>query len=86
MSGFFVLDVPEFEALVEAARRNDRCKVHPAKAGYHFVEFHDSMTLERSETGLNEAVWFGCMTGGLDGKIAVFSSGRLELVATNEPP
>ena len=28
MPGFYVLDVPEFAPLVEAARRNARCRVH----------------------------------------------------------
>lgn len=86
MSGFFVLDVPEFASLVAAAQRNDHCKVHPALAGYRFVEFHDAVAIERSDTGLNEAVWYGCLTGGLDGKIAEFTSEQLKLVSTNEPP
>jgi hypothetical protein len=34
---------------------------------------------------MNEAVWYGCLTGGLDGKIAHFDSDRLKLIATNEP-
>lgn len=86
MSGIFVLEVPEFAPLVEAARHNDRCQVHQPRGGYRFIEFHDSMTLNRSDTGLKEAVWFGCLTGGLDGKIAEFTSERIKLVSTNEPP
>lgn len=85
MSGFYVLDVPEFSPLVEAARENPRCRVHDVVAGYRYVEFDDDVTILRRQTGLKEAVWFGCLTAGLDGKIAEFTSDRLRLVATNEP-
>ena len=85
MSGFYVLDVPEFAPLVEAARNNPRCRVQQVRAGYRLVEFDDTVTIERRDTGLKEAVWFGCLTAGLDGKIAEFTSERLRLVATNEP-
>ena len=33
MSGFYVLDVPEFASVVAAAGALDRCRVHPARAG-----------------------------------------------------
>ena len=85
MSGFYVLDVPEFAALVEAALVNPKCRVHQVRAGYRLIEFDDAVTIERHDTGLKEAVWFGCLTAGLDGKIAEFTSERLRLVATNEP-
>ena len=64
---------------------NPRCRVHDARAGYRLVEFDDWVVIERSETGLKEAVWFGCLTAGLDGRISEFTSDRLRLVATNEP-
>ncbi len=85
MAGFYVLDVPEFAPLLDAASRDPRCRVHAAKAGYSLVEFDAQISIERRETGLKEAVWFGCLTAGLDGKIAEFTSERLRLVATNEP-
>ena len=65
---------------------NDRCRVHPPRRGYIFVEFHGEIEIERAATNLGEAVWFGCMTGGLDGKINVFDSQRIRLAPTNEPP
>ena len=85
MSGFFVLDVAEFRPLLAAALKSDRCRAHPPQHGYHFVEFDAEVEILRSDTGMNEAVWFGCLTGGLDGKIARFDSQRIRLVATNEP-
>ena len=85
MSGFFVLDVPEFRPLVAAALRSGRCRAHPPQRGYHYVEFDQEVEMHRAGTGMNEAVWFGCLTAGLDGKIARFDSERIRLVATNEP-
>ena len=86
MSGFYVLDVPEFAPVVRVAKGNDRCRVHPPRRGYIFVEFHGEIEFERAATNLGEAVWFGCLTGGLDGKINVFDSQRIRLAPTNEPP
>lgn len=85
MSGFYVLDVPEFAPLVEAARSIAACNVNEPKAGYRFVEFSTEIEILRSETGLNLAVWYGCLTGGLDGKIHEFTEEHLKLVPTNEP-
>jgi hypothetical protein len=85
MSGFYVLDVPEFVSLVAAAKKSGNCKIHPKLGHYQFVEFDNEIEILRSNTHMNEAVWFGCLTGGLDGKIAHFDSERLKLVSTNEP-
>jgi hypothetical protein len=85
MSGFYVLDVPEFSALVEAARKSGRCTVHPKRGYYQFVEFDTEIEILRRDTGMKEAVWYGCLTAGLDGKITHFDRDRLKLAATNEP-
>jgi hypothetical protein len=85
MSGFYVLAVPEFASLVDAATKSGNCKVHPKIGHYQFVEFDGEIEVLRSNTRMNEAVWFGCLTGGLDGKIAHFDGERLKLVSTNEP-
>jgi len=85
MSGFFVLDVPEFASLVDAAVRSGRCRVHPKRGHYRFVEFETEVEILRRDTRMNEAVWYGCLSGGLEGKIMHFDSERLKLAATNEP-
>ena len=85
MSGFYVLDVPEFAALVAVAEASDRCRVHPPRAGYVHVEFDGEVEIRRAATGLGEAVWFGCLTGGLDGKITAFDAEALRLAPTNAP-
>lgn len=85
MSGFYVLDVPEFASLLEAAMKSGHCKVHPKRGYYQFVEFEHEIEILRRDTRMNEAVWYGCLTGGLDGKISHFDGERLKLTATNEP-
>ncbi len=85
MSGFYVLDVPEFAPVVAAAKVIQRCRVYPSRGGYIFVQFDGDVEITRAATGLGEAVWFGCMTGGLDGKIIAFDDERIKLAPTNEP-
>jgi len=85
VSGFYVLDVPEFSSLCNAAMKSGRCVLHPKRGHYRFVEFENEIEILRRDTQMAEAVWYGCLTGGLDGKIAHFDSERLKLVATNEP-
>ena len=85
MSGFYLLDVPEFAPLAAAALRTGQCREEPKIGCYRFISFNDKLDIARAGTGLGEAVWFGCLTGGLDGKIVHFDSRRLSLVATNEP-
>lgn len=85
MSGFYVLDVPEFASLIDAARKSKHCTLHPKIGHYRFVEFENEIEILRRDTRMNEAVWFGCLTAGLDGKISHFDGERLKLIATNEP-
>jgi hypothetical protein len=85
MSGFYVLDVAEFDPLVRAAETNARCRVHSVLAGYRYVEFDGEIEITRESTGLGEAVWFGCLTAGLNGKITSFTSDSIRLAPTNEP-
>lgn len=84
MSGFYVLDVPEFATLIDAALKTAGCKSHSLKRGYRFVEFQNELEIQRADTGLNEAIWYGCLTAGLVGKIVRFDRDALKLVATNE--
>lgn len=85
MSGFYVLDVPEFAPLIEVALKTPGSRAHALKRGYRFVEFNGGVEIRRADTGLNEAIWYGCLTAGLVGKIARFDSEILKLVDTNEP-
>ena len=85
MSGFYVLDVPEFAPLIDAALKAPGSRLHALKRGYRFVEFRGALEIRRADTGLNEAIWYGCLTAGLVGKIVRFDQEVLTLVDTNEP-
>lgn len=85
MSGFFVLDVPEFAPIARVAAELPDCVVHPSLGGYRYISFRGGIDIVRADTGLSEAVWFGCLTGGLDGVIARFDSEVIRIVETNAP-
>ena len=71
--------------MVDAARRNERCTVQAVMHGYWFVEFSGEIEIRRADTGLGLAVWFGCLTAGLDGTIVDFDADVLRLAPTNTP-
>jgi hypothetical protein len=74
MTRLYVLDVPEFRPLVDAARaRADLAVVGPA-AGYFRIEAGGQLRIARAETGLPEALWFGAFTAGYDGEELVIDS------------
>jgi hypothetical protein len=68
MTSLYVLDVTEFRPLVEAAsRRSDLTVIGPV-GGYYRVRADGQLRIERAETGLPEALWFGAFTAGYDGE------------------
>lgn len=79
MSGFYVLDVPEFQPLIGAALKTPGSRAHALKRGYRFVEFQGTLEIKRAAAGLNKAIWYGCLTAGLVGKIVHFDSDILKL-------
>jgi hypothetical protein len=64
----FVLNVPEFASLAEAARRLPECRVEDA-GDYTMITSDAPIAFERRALGLKPAVWYGLFTGGLDGRI-----------------
>jgi catechol 2,3-dioxygenase-like lactoylglutathione lyase family enzyme len=75
----YVLDVPEFAPMVEAARKQTELAV--THRGTHFeINAAGAMTIERSATGLERAIWFGALTGGFAGKIERFDDTELRLI------
>jgi hypothetical protein len=75
----YFVDVAEFAPLVRAVAKLPRCTVHPAIEGYILIEFDGVIEIARSQTGVSEAVWFGCLTGGLDGRILNFDAASIKL-------
>lgn len=68
MPSLYVLDVPEFKPLVDAAVRLGRFEVAGPAAGYYRISTAEQLRIERSDTGLTEALWFGAFTAGFDGE------------------
>jgi hypothetical protein len=74
MPRLYVLDVPEFAPLIEAARHKAGFEVAGPKAGYFRIAAQDQLRIQRVETGLPEALWFGAFTAGYDGEELIIDS------------
>jgi len=74
MPSLYVLDVPEFAPLVAAARRKAGFEIAGPKAGYFRIATEGQLRIDRAETGLPEALWFGAFTAGYDGEELVIDS------------
>lgn len=79
MSGFYILNVPEFAPMIVAARAIPTSRVERVGSHYVYIAFDGEVEIERAATKLSEAVWFGCLTAGLDGRIVHFDSERIRL-------
>jgi hypothetical protein len=70
----FVLDVPEFAPLIAGAAAGHRIQ---RRGGYAMIEAAEKVVVERAKSGLGDAVWFGALTGGYEGRVVEFSADRL---------
>ncbi len=82
MPEVFVLDVPEFHALVEAARALPGCRVDGPRLGYWRLKSDRPLSFRRKELGFKPAVWHGALTGGLVGAIGRFDNDELVIGET----
>lgn len=76
----YVLDVPEFATLVEAARAQGNCRVSKANQDYLLIEAQEPVEFKRKELNLKPAVWYGLFTGGLRGRIERFDRDTVRIV------
>lgn len=72
MPAIYVLKVPEFLPIVEAARASGKCRVRDVHEAYYLVESQEDLSLHRKAMGMGPAVWYGLFTGGLSGRIGEF--------------
>ena len=77
MPAVFVLDVPEFHALVQAARELPACQVDGPRLGYWRIRSDAPLVFRRKALGFKPAVWHGALTGGLVGAIGRFDNDEL---------
>ena len=80
MPTLFVLDVPEFAALVAYSRTQRDYRVTGPKLGYHRISASGRLRFERKALGFKPPVWHGALTGGLVGRIERFDNEVLEIV------
>ncbi|WP_282204881.1 hypothetical protein [Kitasatospora fiedleri] len=74
----YVLDVPEFEPVVAAARQAGM----DARSTGDYLELTsptDEVVLRREGTGIRTALWHAALTGGLAGRIVLFTADTLHL-------
>jgi hypothetical protein len=78
MTAMYVLDVPEFSALVR--QLESAADVAITKRGdYYVAETPGEIVLHRQAAGVGQAVWFGALTGGISGRIVEFSDDVLRV-------
>jgi len=71
----YILDVPEFAALVQAAQSLNGIRV--SRGGDYFAISGEEVLIPRKATGLRRAVWFGALTGGYEGALRRFDDDEL---------
>ena len=75
----YILDLPEFAPMVEAARKQSKLSLTHHKTHFE-VNAEGAIAIKRSVTGLGRAVWFGALTGGFVGTIERFDDSVLRIV------
>jgi hypothetical protein len=74
----YLLSVPEFEPLVRGLTTTAGVSV-AQRGDYHVAEATGEIVLHRKDVGVGQAVWFGALTGGIDGTIVEFSEATLRI-------
>ena len=80
MTAVYVLDVPEFRALVDVARLKGGWTVTEVGAGYTRIESAGELVFDRRELGFKPAIWYGAFTGGIEGRIAEYGRDQVRIL------
>lgn len=80
MPAIYVVDVPEFRALVTTSEKRDGYSVTKLPCGYYRIENPEQLEFNRRDLKLKPALWYGCVTGGLRGQIVQFDRDTLRIV------
>lgn len=81
MPAIFVADLEEFGPVVEGCRKAGHQVAGPL-AGYWKIESEENITLSRKSLGLNPALWYTCLSGGIEGYITDYGRESLTIAAT----
>jgi len=82
----FVVDLPEFSALVNSVRDAGGCVLSRMDSGYWKIEAADELHFSRKDLGLGPALWNSALSGGFRGRIAAFDRSEIRLVRDEEHP
>ena len=77
----YVLDVPEFQTLIEASRANGGYQLSGPTDGYWRVSSPDAIRFERKALDFVPALWNAALTGGFAGEVTAFDRNRFEIKA-----
>ena len=80
----FVVDLPEFGALVDSVRQAGGCAVSRMDCGYWKIEAPNELHFSRKQLGLGPALWNSALSGGFRGRIAAFDRSEIRLVRDEE--
>lgn len=79
MAAIYFPDVPEYRPFISILSQRPAVR-HQRAAGYVAFTSDQPIEIKRSETGLEEAVWFGALVGGFEGQVALFNDRTLQIV------
>jgi hypothetical protein len=80
MPKIFVLNVPEFAAIIAVAADKPTWRVTPTDKGYTIIESDDEMLFSRRDMKCRPANWYGLLSGGFEGSIVEFGRDILRVV------
>ncbi|KEQ53884.1 hypothetical protein [Sphingobium chlorophenolicum] len=79
MPKLYVIDVPEFSGLVCYARSQEGVSVSDCRKGYITISSELDLLLDRRACGFKPAVWYTCLSGGIEGRIAEYGRDTLRI-------
>ena len=81
MPAIYVLNVPEFKSLVDVAEAQPGWRVTAVAGDYYRIESASDLVFHRKELKMKPAVWYGCLTGGVRGKVVQFDRDNVRISA-----
>ena len=72
MPKIHVIDVPEFAGLVRSAREQAGVRISEPRRGYFTISSTHTLAFDRRACGFKPAVWYTCLSGGIEGRIAEY--------------
>lgn len=83
MPAIYVLDVPEFRSLLELASKRPEWTITMLPRNYFRIESNTDLVFHRKDLRMKPAVWYGCFTAGVRGKIVQFDRDTVRVSANS---